>query len=84
MTAKEMFEELGYFYDRKATQIIIFSTWVNGFDEIKLEEIMRFVKYDKNKIFKNKGLKLDFKKEFDIKLFKAINKQIEELGFEII
>jgi len=38
MTAKEMFEKLGYFYDKKGDKIVIFETWYNGFSE-QVEEL---------------------------------------------
>lgn len=83
MTAKEMFEELGYFYDKKRNQIVIFETWYNGFSEMHHNEILRFKNIGNRRIIQpKKEIILNFNEEIDIKLFKAINKQIEELGWQ--
>lgn len=83
MTAKEMFEELGYFYDNKGNKIVIFETWYNGFSEMHHTEILRFKNICNRWVLQpKKEIILDFNKEIDIKLFNAINKQIEELGWQ--
>lgn len=81
LTAREMFEELGYFYDKHYDCIIVFETWLDGFGELQYREIIRFNLIDKKRwVFKPmKRLTLNLKNEFSINLFKAINKQIEEL-----
>lgn len=81
MTAKEMFEELGYIYDKHRDCIIVFETWLNGFNELQYREIVRFNLINKKRwVFKPmKTITLNLKNEFSIKVFKAINKQIEEL-----
>lgn len=83
MTAKEMFEEAGYFYDRCDNYIIIFETWLSGCNELKQNEILRFEFIDKKKWYlkPKRILRFDLKNTIDIKLLKAINKQIEELGW---
>lgn len=80
-SAKEMFEELGYHYDKTSKQIVIFETWYNGFSELHHQELMRFKNIDSKwwKLIPKRELVLNFNKEIDINLFKAINKQIEEL-----
>ena len=82
MTAKEMFEKLGYFYDDKENKIVIFRTWYNGYNEMKHEEICRFVKINNSWTFRHKKeIILKFNHGIDVELFKAINKQVEELGW---
>lgn len=83
MSAKEMFEELGFHYDKTNTKIVIFETWYNGFGELHLDEFIRF-KNTNNKwwrLIPKKEIILNLNKDIDIKLFKAINKQVEELGW---
>jgi len=81
MSAKEMFEDLGYHYDKTSNKIVIFEVWFHSSGEIYHEEILRFIKIGGIWILKpKKGIILRFNKQFDIRLFKAINKQIEELG----
>lgn len=82
MTAKEMFENLGYFYDKKGDKIVVFETWYNGFSELHHNEILRFKKDTKWHLIPKDNLSLTIKSEIDINLFKAINKQIEELGLK--
>jgi len=81
MTAKEMFEKLGYFYDKKGDKIVIFETWYNGFSELHHNEILRFEKKSKWHLVPKGDLLLTIKDEVDLNLFKAINKQVEELGW---
>lgn len=80
-SAKELFEEAGYFYDRHGNEIIIFETWLNGSSELRHNEILRFKLIDEMwwKLQFSKNLCLNFESSIDIKLFKAINKQIEEI-----
>lgn len=80
MSAREMFEEVGYFYNKTSNRISIFETWYD-FGELKNQEILRFEKCNKGWVFNpKKEITLNFKDEIDIKLFNAINKQVEELG----
>lgn len=73
MTAKEMFEELGYEYDTYAKDII----FSKDFEYATVE--LYFDIETKNLIIQsNKDIAFDF----DIKELKAINKQIEELGWK--
>lgn len=83
MSAKEMFEELGYHYDKTSNKIVIFETRYNGFNEMYVDEIIRFKNIDNKwwKLIPQKEIVLNFNKEIDVKLFKAINKQVEELGW---
>lgn len=83
MTAKEMFEELGYYYRKTNNEIIVFEVWQNGLSELHHNEILRFKKYDRKwwELQPKKILHFDLKNDINIKLFKAINKQIEELGW---
>lgn len=66
-SAKEMFEELGfkYEYNKIANQICVYGT--------KNDDSFLWIYLDR-KIF-------DFNNEIDMNLFKAIQKQIEELGW---
>lgn len=82
MTAKEMFEKLGYFYDKKGDKIVIFETWYNGFSELHHNEILRFEKKNKWCLVPKEKLSLIINNEININLFKAINKQVEELGWK--
>lgn len=83
MSAKEMFEDAGFFYDKTPSKIVIFETWYNGLGELHHDEIMRFKNIDNKwwKLIPKKEIILNFNREIDIKLFKAINKQVEELGW---
>lgn len=82
MSAKEMFEEAGYFYDKALNKIVIFETWYDTYGELHHSEVMRFKNIDNKwwRLIPKKKIVLDFSEEIDIKLFKAINKQVEELG----
>ena len=82
MTAKEMFEDAGYFYDKITNQIIVFETWYDGFSKMHHNEILKFKKISDMLIAKaKKEIILNFDKEIDVKLFQAINKQLEEFGW---
>lgn len=77
MSAKEMFEELGYEYKE--------SYFNNKLDRIIITDDY---KYSTHIIFaiENQSIKATFKNDqagwVSMKLLKAINKQVEELGWE--
>ncbi len=81
--AKEMFEELGFHYDKTASKIVIFEIWYDGLNNLHHSEFIRFKNVDNKwwKLIPKKEIILNFDKDIDIKLFKAINKQVEELGW---
>ena len=81
MSAKEMFEELGYFYKNYGNEIIIFEIWENGFHELKHNEILRFSKNAKERLYLKPHNVLKIECDIPVNLLKAINKQIEELGW---
>lgn len=78
MTAKDMFEKLGYEVDINILGIIRYAKHDKGFD---LDYYIRFhndlKEFSCNMIEKNEILPLNI----NIKLLQCINKQIEELGW---
>ena len=77
MTAKEMFEELGYRYYKGNGIIRVDEVWKNSFGEIKSALVVEFDISEK--WFRSKNLK--FGRYIGVETYKAINKQIEELGW---
>ena len=80
MKAKEMFEELGYWIDEESKLEILYkmkweisSTYWIGFDKTK-KTFERFITSD-SPFHPSKSF------EIDMPTLKAINKQIEELGW---
>jgi len=73
MSAKEMFEELGYKYDTYVKNII----FSKDFEYATVE--LYFDIETKNLIIQSNK---DIAFEFSINELKAINKQVEELGWE--
>lgn len=74
MTAKEMFEELGLFRKdmedgtiRYADDICYTTIWIKSINDVHIN----WLKMDK------------ISQKYFVKLYKAINKQIEELGWNI-
>ena len=74
MTAKEMFEELGFNYFEYDNQIA-YEQEIRGYDD---DTYYVGITFD----LKYKDIK-DTYSEIDMKLLKAINKQVEELGWNI-
>ena len=81
-TAKEMFEELGYFYKNTGNQIIIFEIWQDGFSELYNKEILRFTKNERKKWYLKPHNTLRIEYDIPVNLLSAINKQVEELGWD--
>lgn len=74
MSAKEMFRKLGYKYIKRDFEIIY------QYTKNEYIEDYRYIKFD----IKNKKIELcDWQSEFNLSLeeLKAINKQVEELGW---
>lgn len=78
MSAKEMFEELGYYYKVIDDEIIIFEAY-NTFGGMCINEILRFTKREKQKWYLKPHGVLRIEWDISINLLDAINKQIEEL-----
>ena len=82
MSAKEMFEELGY-------SKIIFPNGTIQYEKVKKEKTSRFRFYLEDKVYSvyytelsENGVEiLQMTRLINMKLYKAINKQIEELGW---
>lgn len=73
MTAKEMFEKLGYEYDEDEKKIVVCKVAITG---------TRIYKYVFHKT-DNKKFRIKLYESFSsIEELKAINKQIEELGWD--
>lgn len=72
MTAKEMFEQLGYEYDTYGEDIIFTKDFKYAVVELYFDMYSKTLSILSNK---------DITFEFNIKELKAINKQIEELGW---
>ena len=70
MSAKEMFEELGFEYSKNEFSIRYYKEFRDYDDSYTLDIDFRLIE---EKLFS------DF--EIDIRLLKAINKQVEELGW---
>lgn len=77
MTAKEMFEELGYRYYKGSGVIRVDEVWKNGFGEIKSALVVEFDISEK--WLHSRDLK--FGRAIGVETYRAINKQIEELGW---
>lgn len=78
ITAKEMFEKLGYRYYKGVGIIKVDEVWKNGFGEIVSSLVVEFD--IREKWFKSRNLK--FGRKIGVEIYKAINKQIEELGWD--
>ena len=74
MTAKEMFEELGYKYEENNTEIIYFNSFRSRFQYLIVfyKDIKTIEKF---KYYNNVSVGIN------VKELQAINKQIEELGW---
>lgn len=79
-SAREMFEELGYYYRNTGNQIIIFEVWQNGYSELNHNEILRFTKEEKKRWYLRPHNVLRIEYDIPVNLLQAINKQIEELS----
>lgn len=79
MSAREMFEELGYNYSKVSGNIYVEDKWLNGFNELCSKKIVIFETH--KKIFKCYR-SIHFPGEISGKLLKAIQQQIKELGWE--
>ena len=78
MTAKEMFEKLGYYYKVINDAIIIFEAYYT-FGGMRINEILKFTK-EKQKWYLKPHSVLRIECDIPVNLLQAINKQIEELG----
>ena len=77
MTAKEMFEKLGYEYNFDSDNFLLqpfISYFKYNYEEKKVFDIKFWIKDKVYKIENDKQLSLD--------LVQAINKQVEELGWK--
>lgn len=80
MSAKEMFEKLGYQYYKDSEKIIIYK--INQvFDDLTAKEFIRFVYAEQRfwRIIPKIQLVFNFNIPLEAAIFAAINKQIEEL-----
>ena len=74
MTAKEMFEKLGYKQDKQKTHIVYYK-FLKLNRELQIEFNFKFKSVEKRKVPGINSEPINFKE------LKAINKQIEELGW---
>lgn len=77
--AREMFEELGYIYSKVSGNIYVEDKWLNCFNELYSKKIVIF---ETHKKFFKCYHSIHFPGEISGKLFKAIQQQITELGWE--
>ena len=81
MTAKEMFEKLGYkLIQNDIYKIVYQDNWLDDGSHIRIEFDLQFKHF--NPIFTNKPyLKTDTFMDIDVPLFLAITQQMKELGW---